>query len=560
FHLRRWRMPGGEVEELGTVDLTPIWPDSDNYDWSWFDRHGDGWVFPKGNDLVVRPLPIRENAPDRVVATHENRFSPASNPPDESNGLWTMDRVTGDLRLWDLSQAGAEPLRSISRPAGLAEGEPLRICSSGRWISSVTRQIRLWGLDSWSGARPLRLRRAGPWEYSTATVHPGGGLVAAVTQGRTHVTFWPLRGDLPRVVDGYDRDPSQPLAFSPDGMWLATIGSGGVMLLPLPGNTAREARSLSGRDAARIAVEIAFNPNGSHLYLVGVTDSVGIVPVDGGPPGKLEGLSDDSVTTAVAVSPSGTLVASAPWRLGPWKLKIWNLETDERRLLDLPEGASFSKMGRSGAVQNLAFSDESTLHSSGVGGVRRWDLATGSHELVFASQLDSLTRMVVAADGRKAVIGEQRVKDASERRNGVLKLLDLVSGEVRELPAFGEKSHSFVIDSSGNVLATCDDDGIIQVGLVSGEAPQLLLGHEGAVTDLAISPNGRWIASRGQDHTLRLWPVPDLDQAPLHMLPHDELIAKLQSLTNLRAVRDPESSTGWSIELGSFPGWKELPT
>jgi hypothetical protein len=38
----------------------------------------------------------------------------------------------------------------------------------------------------------------------------------------------------------------------------------------------------------------------------------------------------------------------------------------------------------------------------------------------------------------------------------------------------------------------------------------------------------------------------------------DELIAKLRSLTNLRAVRD--TSTGWTIELGPFPGWGEVPT
>jgi len=557
YHLRRWRMPDGEVEDLGTIDMTALGLGYNT--WSWFDRHGEGWVFPKGKNLLVRPLPFREDALDRVVATHENGFFPASYPPDDSNGLWTREVVTGDLRLWNLSRSGAEPLRLISRPAGLEEGDPVRIDFSGRWISSVTRQIRLWDLDSWPGARPVRLQRAGPWEYSTAAVHPSGGLVAAVTQGRTHVTFWHLRGNLPRVLEGYDRDPTQPLAFSPDGMWLATILTNGVQLWPLPGNTATEAPKLLGHEPAVIAVEITFDPIGSYLGLVGVSDSVGIVPVDGGPPRKLEGLSDDSVTTAVAISPSGTLVASAPWRLGPWKLKIWNLETGERRLLDLPEGASFSKMGRSGAVQNLAFSDESTLHSSGVGGVRRWDLATGSHELVFASQPDSLTRMAMAADGRTAVIGEQRVKDAAERRNSVLKLLDLVTGEVRELPAFGEGSHSFVIDGSGTVLATCDDHGIIQVGRVLGETPHLLLGHEGAVTDLAISPNGRWIASRGEDHTLRLWPVPDLDQPPLHTLPHDDLIAKLQSLTNLRAVRDPESSTGWSIEVGPFPGWKEVP-
>jgi len=558
YHLRRWRMQDGEVEELGTVDMTALGLGYDT--WSWFDRHGEGWISPKGKNLRVRPLPIREDVPDRLVAPHENPFFPASYPPDDSNGFWTRDLVTGDLSLWDLSRAGAKSVRLVSRPEGLEEEDPVRIEASGRWISSVTRQIRLWDLDSWSGARPLRLRRAGPWEYSTATVHPGGGVVAAVTRGRTHLTFWPLRDDLPRVVEGYDRDPSQPLAFSPEGMWLATISWDGVQLLPLPGSTATEARILSLSGAAQIAAELAFDPRGSYLCLVGLSDSVGIVPVDGRPASRLDGLSKDSITTAVAVSPSGALVASAPWRLGPWKLKIWNLENGERRLFDLPEGKYASKMERSGAIHNLAFSGESTLYSGGVGGVRRWDLATGTHELVFTSQDDSLARMAMAADGRSAVIGEQRVEEASERRNGVLKFLDLDTGEVRELPAFGEGSHSFVIDSSGTVLATCDDDGIIQVGRVSEEGPHLLLGHEGAVTDLAISPDGRWVASRGQDHTLRLWPVPDLDQPALHTLPHDELIAKLKSLTNLRAVRDPESSTGWSIELGPFPGWDDVPT
>ena len=51
----------------------------------------------------------------------------------------------------------------------------------------------------------------------------------------------------------------------------------------------------------------------------------------------------------------------------------------------------------------------------------------------------------------------------------------------------------------------------------------------------------------------------DLDKPPLHTLPHDELIAKLHSLTNLRVVRDAESSTGWKVEIGPFPGWAEVP-
>ena len=64
--------------------------------------------------------------------------------------------------------------------------------------------------------------------------------------------------------------------------------------------------------------------------------------------------------------------------------------------------------------------------------------------------------------------------------------------------------------------------------------------------------------SRG-DSTIRLWPMPDLSKPPLHTLPHDELIAKLKTLTNLRVVRDERSSTGWQLEVGPFPGWETVP-
>ena len=110
------------------------------------------------------------------------------------------------------------------------------------------------------------------------------------------------------------------------------------------------------------------------------------------------------------------------------------------------------------------------------------------------------------------------------------------------------------------VMAIGRADGSLWVGRVDGGSPHLLTGHQGPIWGLAISPDGRWIASSGEDKTLRLWPMPDLDRPPLHTLPLEQLLAKLRSLTNLHAVEDPESSTGWNIEIGPFPGWEEVPT
>jgi WD40 repeat protein len=115
------------------------------------------------------------------------------------------------------------------------------------------------------------------------------------------------------------------------------------------------------------------------------------------------------------------------------------------------------------------------------------------------------------------------------------------------------------IDTEGEILATSDAQGAIHVGRIDGSPPHILCGHGNPLDSLAISPDLKWIASSDMDNTLRLFPMPDLSKPPLHTLPREELIAKLKTLTNLRAVRDEASATGWRIEVGPFPGWRTIP-
>jgi len=109
------------------------------------------------------------------------------------------------------------------------------------------------------------------------------------------------------------------------------------------------------------------------------------------------------------------------------------------------------------------------------------------------------------------------------------------------------------------MLATTSLDGTVRIGPASGEEPHLFFGHEGLTWGIAFSPDGRWVATGGDDRTIRLWPVPDPSKRPLHSRPYAEVLSVLRSRTNLRAVRDPQSSTGWKLEVGPFPGWAKLP-
>ena len=80
-----------------------------------------------------------------------------------------------------------------------------------------------------------------------------------------------------------------------------------------------------------------------------------------------------------------------------------------------------------------------------------------------------------------------------------------------------EKAFGIALDSAGQPVL---------VGRTEGGEPHLLLGHETRVPGLEFSPDGSFLASSGQDGTVRVWPVPDLSKPPLTALPRAELLAK----------------------------------
>jgi WD40 repeat protein len=571
LRLRSWRLPDAEPHELGRVDsrLAPFA--------NAFVPNGRGWLYPKGESIYLRPLPAGSGRDDRLVGRHPTKiaeFWPLWGDPVQ---VYSADQA-GEIRIWDFSEEDPKLAKLIPRQ----EGEPVRVPDpSGRWaLSSLAhaagpigsygsgRQARVWDLDAWPEARPLTLRRSGSWNGAISAFHPRGDWLVISTQRFHRLTFWPLRGDRPSVVNGYSV-LRRPLAFSPDGQWLATswppspeqpMETDTLRLWPLPGSGSREAKTLALPEMT-LLTRLVFDPHGRFLFVVGLEDSAYVVPLDGSPPRTLESFSEDTFLAGAAVSPSGRRVATAfTSGQGPRTLRVWDLETGELELFDLPEGSSL-KTGKERGIVALAFADESTLYTAGGGGVHRWNLESGAHELVLRTEPGHRATMALHPDGRTALVHVGQVGNPS---CGPVEILDLATSEMRTLPAIGGgcstlPSSKFALDASGTVVASGDREGMVWVGRVSGGEPHLLVGHEGPVDYLAVSPDRRWIASTGDDDTLRLWPMPDLSKPPLHTLPHDELIAKLKSLTNLRVVRDPESTEGWKVELDPFPGWKKVP-
>ena len=565
IELRRWALPGGEPESLGSVDITALDITS-----SAFESTGDRWIFTRGPEVHAWTLPLRDDDPGVLIGRHEHN---AFLTDQEPGCIWSRDLTTFESRCWSITKPDAEPLAVIPPPPG--SGRYLVRDQSTTWRTTTGTETHgtapeIWYLDTLAGARSVPLHQRASWYGSgEMAVHPAGRWMVTTTGQWETLVFWPLVKTYPAVIDVKQGFPgnTKPFACSPDGGWIvAPFGKPSLQLrlwrvrptgfddvrdLTEPGSTA--AIDSDAPSWPRFpTVRIFFDPKGERLVTTANGTNLFIVPLDGSEARRLEGFSDDHVLWDAAFSPSGRLVAVGTTAAGvePKALRIWDLDTGETRVFEeeSPEVVW---------IHTLAFTDETTLFSAGPNGVRRWNLETGAVEEVVQGGNEG---MFFSAD-RRTMLTITEPADPHPAAKPKVRIHDLETGTSRDLEmALGPLRRGLAIDLDAEILVQALTDDSVRVGRLDASEPHLLFGHEGQVDSVAISPDRAWIASSGEDNTIRLWPMPDLSKPPLHTLPHDELIAKLHSLTNLRAVRDEASSTGWKIEVGPFPGWAEMPT
>ncbi len=188
---------------------------------------------------------------------------------------------------------------------------------------------------------------------------------------------------------------------------------------------------------------------------------------------------------------------------------------------------------------------------------RTFDLEDGSVSRL-SSPLLSWGVDVPSHDGT-FVLGIDLVSEQPVFKNEVVRV-DRETGDRRENP---DSWRTYLVSRDGSLGPVDSNRG--GLGRSRARRPcyrrraSCVLRSPGSDPLVAFSPDGQWIASGGEDGTVRVWPQPDLSKPRLHTLPHDELLAKLKSLTNVRIVEDPASAAGWRIDYDPFPGWAEVP-
>jgi WD40 repeat protein len=442
---------------------------------------------------------------------------------------------------------------------------PERIRTSPR--RTVSLQARAWGAFDPTGQRlafaegifdldappdskpiPIGVDISG---YASVGFHPDGDWLAIGNAlGRPGV--FALAHDYPRVL-ACDAFLAGGFAFSPDGLKLAVSSYAGPLTLwPLGPSTSVTRRTLLDFETDRRIVDIAFDPRGQFIVAPAGANRAWIVPLDGDEPWELpwtgRRLTDVAVAWRSAVDSDGQRVAISydtnSQDYGWGIVHVHDLDTGGVWVLD---------GGGERQVSDLEFTPDGRLLTARNGELLIWDVEKAEYEMLIDGKGSfAISRFDLGPDGRVL----------AGAHDSVATILDIETGETRRLGSHGRGVLMTAIDPTGTIVATGSADGVVRVGPISGETPHMLVGQSTLHpwSPISFDPSGKWIAVGYEDGTVYLWPVPDLDLVPLNTLSHEELIARLKTLTNLRVVPDADSATGYRFDLDPFPGWETIPT
>lgn len=293
-----------------------------------------------------------------------------------------------------------------------------------------------------------------------------------------------------RSANGPDAEEAAALAFAPDRKTLFTLRGGNVQVWEVETGTELLDLRLSERTLRGLAV----SPDGK---LVAASEDGGALLLwewqSDCPPRRIHAGTQQA--SRLVFSPDGKLLAgSVGW---PAVVHVWEVASGRRLLrLAVPGGEHYSHDALAFSLDGKALAAAGRTGRGFVGAVHFWDLPAGEYRRRLDLGGDPAHSLAFSADGRRVVVGAE---------SGV-RVWELTAG--KELMA-EEETHRGRITrisvSPQGTIATASDDQTVRLWDSTTGRHRQVLGHGNWVRAVALSPDGKRVASSALDDTVRLW-------------------------------------------------------